>query len=148
MTIDIVVTAAPSSDVIAKISDELDLFNIAATDIADRIPLGVFAVDANTGTTLGGITGRTSLGMLFIDLFFLPNELRGSGLGTKLLAAAEDEARRRGCKAAVLYTISFQAPGFYTRNGWQVFGEIACDPPGTSRVFLSKDLTIPGVTVS
>jgi GNAT superfamily N-acetyltransferase len=140
VSIDIVVTSAPPSEVVAKISNDLDLFNVAATNIADRMPLGVLVVDSNTGAVLGGITGRTSLGLLFIDLFFLPDELRGSGLGTRLLAAAEDEARRRGCRAAVLYTISFQAPGFYIRNGWKIFGEIPCDPPGTSRVFLSKDL--------
>jgi GNAT superfamily N-acetyltransferase len=139
MSIDIVVTSAPAPEAVAKISSDLDLFNVAATGIADRMPLGVHVVDSNTGAVLGGITGRTSLGLLFIDLFFLPEQCRGNGLGTRLLAAAEDEARRRGCKAGVLYTISFQAPGFYTRNGWKVFGEIPCDPPGTSRVFLSKD---------
>ena len=41
----------------------------------------------------------------------------------------------------MLYTISFQAPGFYECNGWRVFGEVPCDPPGTTRVFMSKDLT-------
>jgi len=46
-----------------------------------------------------------------------------------MLAMAEEEARRRGCKRAVLYTISFQAPAFYARNGWRAFGEIPCDPP-------------------
>jgi hypothetical protein len=52
---------------------------------------------------------------------------------------AQKEARRRGCRAGVLYTISFQAPGFYQRLGWRVFGEIPGDPPGISRVFLTKD---------
>ena len=66
--------------------------------------------------------------------------LRGAGIGGRMLTMAEEEARRRGCKRAVLYTISFQAPGFYARNGWQIFGEIPCDPPGTSRVFMSKEL--------
>ena len=56
------------------------------------------------------------------------------------LAADEAEGRRRGCVAAVLYTISFQAPGFYERHGWRRFGEVACLPPGTSRIFLSKTL--------
>jgi hypothetical protein len=40
----------------------------------------------------------------------------------------------------VLYTISLQAPGFYARPGWRVFGEISCEPPGTSRVFMTKTL--------
>jgi hypothetical protein len=55
-----------------------------------------------------------------------------------MMATAEQEAQRRGCRAGVLYTITFQAPGFYQKLGWRIFGEIACDPPGTSRVFLTK----------
>lgn len=92
---------------------------------------------------LGGLTGRTSLGLLFVDLFHLPTELRGQGLGSEVLRLAEEEGRRRGCRSAVLYTISFQAPEFYQRHGWEVFGEIPCDPPGTSRIFLRKELRRP-----
>jgi GNAT superfamily N-acetyltransferase len=75
-----------------------------------------------------------------IDLVYLPANLRGVGLGADLLQMAEDEARQRGCKAGVLYTISFQAPGFYEKFGWQRFGEIPCNPPGASRVFMTKTL--------
>jgi hypothetical protein len=57
-----------------------------------------------------------------------------------MLAMAEAEGRRRGCGSGVLYTISFQAPRFYERLGWTVFGEVPCDPPGTSRVFMTKKL--------
>ena len=81
---------------------------------------------------------KGSLGLLLIDLFFLPDRLRGGGLGSRLLRLAEDEAKRRGCCAAVLYTISFQAPGFYERHGYRVFGTIECRPPGTSRIFMTK----------
>ncbi|KAF1003430.1 MAG: Acetyltransferase [Luteibacter sp.] len=139
-SIDIVVTDRPSADVVADISEALDAFNIMASGIADRTPLAVLAKDKATGDILGGLTGRTSLGMLFIDLFHLPETLRGQGIGSRLLAEAEAEGRRRGCRSAVLYTISFQAPAFYQRHGWTVFGEVPCDPEGTSRVFLSKDL--------
>jgi GNAT superfamily N-acetyltransferase len=86
---------------------------------------------------VGGMLGRTSLGLLFIDLVYLPVELRGRQIGTHMLQMAEEEAVRRGCRGAVLYTISFQAPGFYQRHGWREFGRIPCDPPGTSRVFIS-----------
>ena len=56
---------------------------------------------------LGGILGRTSLGICFLDLVFLPVTLRGQNVGTRMIAAAEGEARRRGCRAMLLYTISF-----------------------------------------
>jgi GNAT superfamily N-acetyltransferase len=115
-------------------------FNEEQSGIADLRPLAVILKDPDSGETLGGAIGRTSLGLLFLDLFFVPKTLRGAGLGTRILRQFEDEGRRRGCRSAVLYTISFQAPEFYARNGWQRFGEIPCDPPGTSRVFMTKSL--------
>lgn len=118
----------------------LDEFNEDAAGLNDRRSLYVILRDSSSNEVLGGAAGRTSLGLAFLDLFHLPNSLRGSGLGTKILAAFEEEARRRGCSAAVLYTISFQAPGFYEKNGWVSFGEIATRP-GISRVFMTKRLS-------
>ena len=122
------------------LSDGLATFNEQATGYHDRLPLTVLVKDPHTHQVLGGITGRSAFGMAFLDLFHLPDSLRGSGLGSQLLQAFEDEARRRGCLSAVLYTISFQAPGFYEKRGWVRFGEIPCAPEGSSRVFLSKVL--------
>ena len=118
----------------------LAAFNEDVTGYNDRLPLTVLLKDPETRQVIGGITGKTTLGMAFLDLFHLPDTLRGTGLGSRLLQAFEDEARRRGCLNAVLYTISFQAPGFYEKNGWVRFGEILCAPEGSSRVFMSKRL--------
>ncbi|MBN2978476.1 GNAT family N-acetyltransferase [Pseudomonas fluorescens] len=118
----------------------LAAFNEDVTGYNDRLPLTVLLKDPETRQVIGGITGKTTLGTAFLDLFHLPDTLRGTGLGSRLLQAFEDEARRRGCLNAVLYTISFQAPGFYEKNGWVRFGEIPCAPEGSSRVFLSKRL--------
>jgi len=136
---DFVLTDAPDVESVTTISSGLRAFNIETTGIDDYRPLAVLAKDG-TGKTLGGVLGRTSLGILFLDTFFLPKSARKSGLGSKVLAMAEEEGRRRGCKSAFLYTISFQAPGFYKKHGWQAFGEIPCDPPGTRRVFMTKTL--------
>jgi GNAT superfamily N-acetyltransferase len=106
----------------------------------DRQALSIRITDPETGEPIGGLVGRTSLGILFIDLVYLPPSLRGSGTGSRILAMAEEEGRRRGCSKAVLFTISFQAPEFYKKLGWQVFGEIAPQPPGATRVYLTKDL--------
>jgi GNAT superfamily N-acetyltransferase len=137
---ELILTDAPTRAEVALISDHLDQFNTDVTDIEDRKPLAVLVKDPETGEVLGGLTGRTSLGLMFVDLFHLPASLRGNGLGSRILRMAEEEAKRRGCKAAVLYTISFQAPDFYRRHGWDVFGEIPCDPPCTSRIFMRKQL--------
>ncbi|WHQ73584.1 GNAT family N-acetyltransferase [Pantoea sp. Lij88] len=122
------------------IEEGLNAFNDLMTGINDRKPLSVLIKSTKTGEVLGGMQGRSSLGLLFIDLFFLPPELRKMGLGTDILNRFENEGRRRGCTAAFLYTISFQAPDFYKKNGWEEFGRIDCEPEGTSRIFMRKSL--------
>ncbi len=104
----------------------------------------VFTVDDARDPAAEQVIDEGLLGVLFIDLFFLPAELRRGGVGSRLLQLAEDEGRRRGCTTSFLYTISFQAPGFYERHGYRVLGTIPCNPPGTSRIFLTKALGCPG----
>ena len=135
-----IVTDTADARVEKVVGEGLRRYNAEQSGVDDSRSLAVVVSDPDTNEILGGITGRTSLGLLFIDLVFLPDELRGGGLGSRILNLAEDEGRRRGCRAAMLYTISFQAPRFYERHGWRVFGEIACDPPGTSRIFMTKTL--------
>jgi GNAT superfamily N-acetyltransferase len=139
MTEGVFLTDAPEAEDVALISAGLAGFNAEQAGVNDHRPLAVFVRDPRTRRVVGGLTGRTSLGLLFVDLCYLPAELRGSGIGTEILRQAEDEGRRRGCRSAVVYTISFQAPGFYQRNGWRVFGEVP-SADGTSRVFLTKSL--------
>jgi len=136
----VIVTDTADARVDKVVGEGLRRYNAEQSGVDDGRSLAVVVSDPDTNEILGGITGRTSLGLLFIDLVFLPDELRGGGLGSRILKLAEDEGRRRGCRAAMLYTISFQAPRFYERHGWRVFGEIACDPPGTSRIFMTKTL--------
>lgn len=137
---EIIVTDAADEESIQIIGSGLNHFNDQHVGYGDRQPLAVLVRDPQSGEVVGGASGRTSLGMLFLDLFHLPETLRGIGIGTEVLRRFEEEGRRRGCRSAVLYTISFQAPEFYERNGWVRFGEVPCDPPGTSRIFLSKML--------
>jgi GNAT superfamily N-acetyltransferase len=134
------VTDAPSARAQEVIEKGLDGYNADQAGYWDWRPLAVLASDPETSEVLGGFLGRTSLGLLFIDLVHLPDAVRGGGLGSRMLAMAEAEARERGCRRGVLYTISFQAPGFYERHGWREFGRIPCDPPGTARVFMTKEL--------
>jgi GrpB-like predicted nucleotidyltransferase (UPF0157 family) len=61
-----------------------------------------------------------------LDIAFLwvEEKHRGRGLATQLMAAAEAEARKRGCERALLDTLSFQALGFYRKRGYTEFGRI------------------------
>jgi 2-oxoglutarate dehydrogenase E2 component (dihydrolipoamide succinyltransferase) len=123
----------------AVLGKGLENHNLEKAGYSDRRALSIAVRDAE-GNLLGGVEGRTSLGIWFIDLVYLPESMRGLGVGTKMIAMAEAEARKRGCRAAILYTIRFQAPDFYARLGFREFGRIECDPPGNARIFMHKEL--------
>ncbi|TPV72971.1 GNAT family N-acetyltransferase [Klebsiella pneumoniae] len=130
-----------TDDQLLPIEAGLNGFNDQITSISDRKPLSVIVRCQEAGNVLGGMPGRTSLGLLFIDLFYLPPALRNNGLGTTILAQFENEGRKRGCIAGFLYTITFQAPDFYKKHGWEEFGRIDCLPEGTSRIFMIKSFS-------
>jgi len=133
------VTDDSSPNEVAFIEDSLVAYNVAAARPYDRRPLHVFLRDAD-GRTIGGLTGLTNWEWLYIDCFWLPEDKRGEGLGGRLLEAAEEEARKRGCRHVRLFSYSFQAPEFYQRHGYQVFGVLEGYPPGERQVWLRKDL--------
>jgi len=94
----------------ALISAGLDEFNIEATGIADRRPLAVLVRDPETDRVVGGLTGRTSLGCCSsISSIYRPSSA-GRAIGGEVLKQAEEEARRRGCRTGMLYTIQLRRP--------------------------------------
>ncbi len=117
-------------------------FNTQQTGVDDFRPLALVLSD-DSGQTVGGLWGRTAFGWLFVELLFVPDSLRGQGLGRDLMRRAEAEAIARGCHGAWLDTFEFQARGFYERLGYTCFGELNDYPPGFSRYFLRKMLTPP-----
>jgi GNAT superfamily N-acetyltransferase len=88
----------------------------------------------------GGLIGETHWGWFYINLLYVRQELRGRGYGHRLLIMAEEAARKLGAKNAYLDTFSFQAPEFYTKHGYRVFGELNDFPPGHQRYYFTKQL--------
>lgn len=91
-----------------------------------------------SGEVLGGLYGSTGYGYLHVDMLFVPESLRGAGLGSRLMLQAEEEAVRRGCRGSYLDTFDFQARGFYEKLGYAVFGSLEETPAGHTRFFLRK----------
>jgi GNAT superfamily N-acetyltransferase len=92
------------------------------------------------GAIVGGLYGETYLNWMYISLFWLADEFRGKGFGSKIMQTAEKEARKRGVKNAFVDSFSFQAPGFYKKLGYREFGKLKDFPAGHTRSFLTKAL--------
>jgi GNAT superfamily N-acetyltransferase len=102
-------------------------------------PLHVIVRNAS-GEAIGGLTGNTYWDWLEIDVFFIPQELRGQGLGAALLRTAEAAATERGARKSFLTTYDFQARGFYEKQGYVVVGQLEDYPPGSSYYWMRKNL--------
>lgn len=93
-----------------------------------------------TGEVVGGMWGATGYGWLFTQFLLVPTNMRGQGVGTKVMLLAEQEATDRGCHSAWLDTLEFQARPFYEHVGYVCFGELPNYPTGFSRYFMKKAL--------
>jgi GNAT superfamily N-acetyltransferase len=120
------------------ILDSLIAFNDTKAGESGYRPIA-FAIEDERGQMTGGLSGATAYGWLFVELLFVPESLRGQGVGTRLIQLAEAEAVARGCHGVWLDTFEFQARGFYERLGYTCFGELRNYPTG-SRFFMSKRL--------
>jgi len=137
--IEIVEDAYPELDAVAAIQRGLHAYNQEMGGAYDREPVTLLA-RAPDGTVSGGLLGLTFWGWLFIDWLWLAREVRGGGLGSELLRRAEEIARGRGCQNAYTDTFSFQAPEFWTRNGYVEFGRLEGMPAGHARLWFRKSL--------
>jgi GNAT superfamily N-acetyltransferase len=137
----ITLTDAPEDGERTVVMDGLRAYNEERAGVSDARQLAILARDPDTGEVVGGLLGRSYLGLLTVERFFLPENLRRGGLGGRILAMAEEEGRRRGCTRAVLSTLHFQAPGFYLKQGWEVAARIECEPPGHTRFCMTKKLS-------
>ena len=104
--------------------------------------LGTFAflIKDSDQKTIGGLWGRTAYNWAFIELLFVPESMRGTGIGTQLVQAAEQVATKRNCVGIWLDSFGFQAPQFYMNLNYEIFGKLPEYPKGHSRYFLRKIL--------
>jgi GNAT superfamily N-acetyltransferase len=121
------------------VRDPLDEGNMVITGWRDYHPVAVFLRD-EADTVRGGILGHCWGRWLHVEYLWVAEELRGQDYGSRLLAAAEDEARAHGCLGVFLDTFDFQAPGFYPKYGYEVYAELQGHPPGHTLYYLRKDL--------
>jgi GNAT superfamily N-acetyltransferase len=136
---ELIISTEPRPDEVQYLEDRIYEFNSAATGITGGEWLSIFVRDSEDRIA-AGICGATWGGCLEIRQFWVEENRRRQGLGSKLFVAAEREARRRGCRQIFLSTFSFQAPGFYAKRGFEVVAVIEDHPRGHTNLLLRKRL--------
>ena len=136
---DLVVTTDPAPDDVQYLEDRIYEFNSAATGITGGEWLAIFVRDG-AQRIVAGICGSTWGGCLEIRQFWVEEARRRQGLGTRLYLAAENEARRRGCRQIILSTFDFQAPAFYERHGFEIVAVVDDHPRSNRNLLVRKGL--------
>jgi len=130
---------APDRGDVQYLDDRINEFNMSRTGITDVRPLAVFVRDDRT-EIVAGVHGWTWGGCCEVKTLWVHEQWRGLDLGTRLIAAVENEARARGARQIVLSTHSFQAPDFYRRLGFEPIGHFEDYPVGYQSIYLRKPL--------
>lgn len=129
----------PERSEIEYVREALTQFNREHVGDDGHTPLNLVEYNEN-GKIIGGILGGTYWGWMYIDILWVNEQYRRRGLGSKLLSEAEKEAVRRGCHHVHLDTMSWQAPDFYIKHGYEVIGILPDFPSGNQKYLLMKTL--------
>lgn len=100
-------------------------------------PLGIFQRDAD-GNITAGLTGHIAWDWFYVDLLYVHPSRQRCGWGTRLMTEAEMTAQQRGCTGIWVWTLSFQASGFYQKQGYEIFCQFPDFPKGHQRIGFRK----------
>jgi GNAT superfamily N-acetyltransferase len=130
----------PDPDIRTALTGLMLAYNESKTGPSGFAPLALTLNDPATGTLIGGLWGRTVYDWLFVELLFVPESMRGQGIGSALLRRAEETALARECIGVCLDSFDFQAPDFYRKLGYEEFAALDSPRRGFKRHFLAKRL--------
>jgi ribosomal protein S18 acetylase RimI-like enzyme len=133
----------PSDDLRRFVEDHVSTFTMAMTGALDYQPVGYF-LRQERGEWVGGCLGNVWANYLHVQWLWVAPSLRGRGFGARLLRAAETMGAENGAARATLDTFNPMAKAFYLRQGYEVFGTLPDYPPGYSKFFLRKTLSLTG----
>ena len=90
---------------------------------------------------VGRLTASTSFNSLHIELFAVDARIRSNGIGGQLLEKTISIAKSKGLHFVTLETMSFNAPKFYQKHGFEIIKEVVGTPLENSSYFIMyKDL--------
>ena len=132
------ITDESTLETLEELDDALTAFNNANSEVGNSHQK-VFVVRDEQEQLIGGVVFDIHWYWLHIDILFIQETFRNQNIGSQLLNKAESYAKERDCVGAYLSTLSFQAPDFYSKHGYEVLAELEGFPPGPNRkVYFSK----------
>jgi ribosomal protein S18 acetylase RimI-like enzyme len=135
---DLCVSSAPEAADVALIQSLIREETLALSGQPEDRDLAVEA--RRHGELVGACYGGTWGATCELESLWVSPDLRRSGLGTRLLEAAESEAARRCCQQVVLLTHRIQVPGFYEQRGYEIVGRVGNYPWGSDALWYRKRL--------
>jgi ribosomal protein S18 acetylase RimI-like enzyme len=123
--------------VLQSIDDGLEKHNFAAAPLQDVRPLATVARGEDE-VPIGGAVGRTWGKCCELLQLWVDEAHRGKGIGSKLLHEFEAQGRSRGCSTFYLTTLSYQAPEFYRRHGYETLASIDGYPEGIVKYLMLR----------
>ena len=130
---------SPTENEIKYIREALNQFNKEKIGEDSHTSLNIVEYDTS-GKIIGGILAGTYWGWMYVDTLWVHESHRRRGIGSRLLHEAEKEAIGRGCHHVHLDTMSWQAPEFYKKHGYEVIGILPDIPNGNQKYLLMKAL--------
>ena len=131
----------PNKNEIEFVNNALEKFNNMHVGPDNHLLLNIVEYDENQNV-IAGILGGTYWGWLHIDILWVDEKFRRKNIGSQLLIAAENEAKKRGCHSVHVDTMSWQAPEFYKKHGYELISELDNIPNGYKKFHFIKRLDV------
>lgn len=131
----------PNKNDIEFVNNALEKFNNMHVGPDNHLLLNIVEYDENQNV-IAGILGGTYWGWLHIDILWVDENFRSKKIGSRLLIAAENEAKKRGCHSVHVDTMSWQAPEFYKKHGYELISELDNIPNGYKKFHFVKRLDV------
>ena len=131
----------PNKNEIEFVNNALEKFNNMHVGPDNHLLLNIVEYDENQNV-IAGILGGTYWGWLHIDILWVDEKFRRKNIGSQLLIAAENEAKKRGCHSVHVDTMSWQAPEFYKKHGYELISELNNIPNGYKKFHFIKRLDV------
>lgn len=131
----------PNKNEIEFVNNALEKFNNMHVGPDNHLLLNIVEYDENQNV-IAGILGGTYWGWLHIDILWVDENFRSKKIGSRLLIAAENEAKKRGCHSVHVDTMSWQAPEFYKKHGYELISELDNIPNGYKKFHFIKRLGV------